>query len=186
MGKNDFLNLSIQDNQNAIRGIDSKINTMIALQIAPIPMLLGAYKFSSTITKYIGPILFIIIVVIFILTWLFAILSSTWCLFARHGQKINIEMPEPSPKSTYFLNPTTYIQQSKNKKSYSLERFIKDLPDDDSKIEHELAFELLKISIIRDFKMQYHRIASILSLVWLIIGFLGFVMYAIIIAWIKP
>jgi len=147
-----YLQSAIADSQGTLRAIDAKLNTLMALQLAPIPLILGAYKFSYVYTNKIGKPWFVATVIFFMLVWLSAVLTCLVGLIARNGTRSILEVNGYEPKQTYFPASGYFKKGPDGITRILMKKFLSSLPQSGSECVGELSAELLKLSLIRDRK----------------------------------
>ncbi len=173
-----YLQSAIADSQGTLRAIDAKLNTLMALQLAPVPLILGAYKFSYVYTNKIGKPWFVAAVIFFMLVWLSTVLTCLVGLIARNSNRSLLEVNGYEPMQTYFPAPGYFNKGPDGITRILMKKFLSSLPQGGSECVVELSAELLKLSFIRDRKMENQRWVTRLSIVWVCLGIVGVLVYA--------
>jgi len=177
-----FLSNSIEDIQNTIRAIDAKIGFLIAILMIPLAYLSNIINLIiSIIQRDSSCILLIFIyfcIVLFIITWLLAILSSIIAITAIANPRKQIDKGEKCKGSFYagglfqLTIMDLFFYRKSKKSSISLTNQVLSLPRNKTEIVKELTFEQMKLAYIRDIKILRQRWAFRFSLMTYSVGLL--------------
>lgn len=102
-----YLFAAISDSQGTLRAVDAKINILMAMQLAVLPLMLGTFKFSTELAHHIGKRCFLILLVLFAVIWLVAIALCVAGVHARHGNKVTAG-PRDGADATFFPTEAYY------------------------------------------------------------------------------
>ncbi len=164
----DFLWASLQDNQATLRSIDGKLNAMLLVQVAPIPLMAGTYKFSAIWTAKIGLPLYLVLCSLIGIVWavaLYHLFSGIHARFVPADFRVDAKR---KPKGVLFPGDS-YLGEN----CLRLQDFLRDLPCSHEEIREELAFEVLKVSHIRLKKVHHQRWAMGLTACWIVMAALA-------------
>lgn len=167
-----FLYKSIDDCQNTIRAIDTKMGFLFAVVFLPIVGLEDIQNVFLNISN-ISRVLFYISILVFIL-WI----SSLYMLFittiaiSNPSETIKGEQPENifHNSNLYEFKKFHIIANFSSKSKKSIEQNIKCLPSSNDEMVNILMFEKMKLTYIREIKTQRSRLCSTLVFVWLLLG----------------
>lgn len=172
-----FLWEALQDNQATIRSVDGKLNTMLVIQVAPIPLVAGMYKFSHIWAGKIGVWTYLGLGLVFIAFWAFSLFHIFCGILARFDFSTFIIEAKKRPKGVMFPGGA-YLQRH----TIKLSKFMNDLPNSYDDLNEELAFEILKVSHIRDKKFHHQRKALILMAIWVSLALVALLNYGLLLS----
>lgn len=186
----DYLISSINDIQNTIRAIDTKVGFLLVFLGIPITALTKIYSVLSALLdsydfrwwKWIVSIY----IVLFVISWSLSFLAAVRVLTSIHNPIAHIKNP-PTNHGTFFVGglfklsyKELFISRKDLKSQISFKEFAKKSPKEIENIISELIFEQMKLAYIRDIKIFRQNWAFIFTVVWLLVGFTGQITYLII------
>jgi hypothetical protein len=182
-----YLYSSIGDIQNTIRAIDTKVGFLLVFLGLPITSLTkiynvlislyGTYDYRSWKVFILG------YTALFGITWFLSFLAAIRSLISIHNPASHLKRI-PKACGTYFTGGLfkhkvrdLFFENEKLKSKYTVEDMVGRLPKDGDEITQELVFEQMKLAYIRDTKIHRQNWAYIIAFNWLIVGFVGQMMF---------
>jgi hypothetical protein len=167
-----FLWEALRDNQATIRAIDGKLATMLLVQVAPIPLAAGMYKFSITWVGRIGPWMYLGMCLVFAVLWFLSFYHLFSGILARCDSSGLRVRADQQPTGTMFPGDD-YLHSN----SLDLKKYLDELPANAKAIKEEIAFEILKVAHIRITKAHHQRAALIFIAFWVGISIAALMVY---------
>lgn len=175
-----FLYQSIADSQSTIRSIDTKLGFILVLNLIPITNIGKIYSKVYSILLNELDLWMLILKIILLITCL--ILWFIACLCTYRGIS-SIDNPKGHIKSVTDVNGFFYsgnlyeikfydmiINRKKLKSKQTFIEYCKQRPKSDEDIISELSFEKMKLSYIRDIKIERQLGAFKYTACWVILG----------------
>ncbi len=185
----DYLISSINDIQNTIKAVDTKVGFLLVFLGVPITALTKIYSilyalFNRYEFQWWKWIVFIYIC-LFVVSWVLSFLTAVRVLTSIHNPVAHIKNP-PTNHGTFFVGglftlsyKELLISSKELKSEISFKEFAKKLPKEIENIISELIFEQMKLAYIRDIKIFRQNWAFIFTVGWLLVGFIGQITYLI-------
>jgi len=166
----DFLYKSIEDAQNTIRAIDIKVGFLFAISIIPMSSLdkiISTFNcLSSVQIGFFWVTIFIWGTSIFILfKTIVGISSPATHILGFENQKGIFYMP-----ALFKFSWIDRLYNSKVQSKMNIEDMTIDIPKDYDEIIKELTFEKMKLSYIRDIKLERSTSCFYLTFSWIVLG----------------
>lgn len=172
-----FLAGSLADMQATIRAVDVKVAALIVCLLAPLQNIHRVFKHLIYFTEWAIRWPAIVVVVLFLLTWIAAFFALVRAIAATGNPAVHIRGAQ-NANGAFFL-PAQFnfsrLHIFRNpRKLLSRESFYdvqNNLPSDVD-VEAALVFEQMKLAYIRDLKIFRLDWGLRLSLLWLVLGLL--------------
>lgn len=174
-----FIANAINDTQEIIRAIDTKISILLLFLVIPFTHLGKIYQTVSKLLSsqhlQIINIGLWLMVFLFILCWLFSFLIAIRAIIAIDNPARHINRDKKLfgifySGGLYNLCLCDTLRNRLVVSSASFEVHKEKYPTTFEEIKAELIFEHMKVSYIRDIKMFRQKWAYLLAIVWFIIG----------------
>jgi hypothetical protein len=175
-----FLINAINDTQNVIRAVDTKIQILFALLAIPtlnIGEIIPAAKALWNASCYSIPKQSLVIA--FYGLWIIAVYIAFKCL-SGIGSPIGHIKGDKSLTGVFYLGDEftfswkNCFRNGRVISKNSIDEILKKLPKSKKEVLDELMFELIKVVYIRDLKLFRQRWVFRISLTWIILGGLMF------------
>lgn len=175
-----FLAGSIADMQATIRAVDVKVAALVVCLLAPLQNLHRVFKHLSHFTEWTIRWPAILVVVLFLATWIAAFVALVRAIAATGNPAEHIKGAEDANGSFFLpaqfgfsrihavVNPRKLVSRA------AIADVQNNLPTNEN-VEAALVFEQMKLAYIRDLKLFRLDWGLRLSLVWLVLGILIYV-----------
>ncbi|MEI8209558.1 MAG: hypothetical protein WCG16_10165 [Methylococcales bacterium] len=179
--KSDFIAAAINDTQSTIRAIDLKVATLLVMILAPFAKIDRVFWHLSHLATHLHTLPFLIIVFIFIFTWILSLIAlvRSICAIDNPSQHIinsSLYTGRFYAGGLYMLNiMDVFFNLEKTKASMDVQTFVDTIPDNEQAIEKELAFEKMKLAYIRDIKLNRLDWGMRFALIWFAFGIFVFI-----------
>ncbi|MDR0610012.1 MAG: hypothetical protein LBG58_07880 [Planctomycetaceae bacterium] len=157
-----FLYAAITDTVGTIRSLDVKNQIFLGICLIPLAQIKYFLILSQKILNC-NCICLNILMVVILLFWLLSIVS----LIKGIRSRFNPEIKGDNERTGYFFQPGTI---KNNKYTNDFEMMYKKLPQDEDTLLKEVAFEHMKLCLIRDCKATWHNLFLVLFFLWIILG----------------
>lgn len=179
----EFLYASIEDIQNIIRAVDTKVGFLLVFTGIPINSLGKIYSALSSLYKtydvLIWKLTFFIYVGLFLLAWFLSFFSAFKALVSIHNPAAHIKSASTN-KGTFFRGGLfkhrlidIFRARSSLKSTLKVDEVVISQPQNVDQLISELVFEQMKLAYIRDMKIFRQNWAYHFALIWLFLGFIG-------------
>lgn len=176
-GRVEFVLEAIRDIQATIRAIDVKVAALLVGLLAPLGSTNRIFAHLTHFGLQSPRCLFLLFVILFVLMWLFALISLVRAIGAIDNPREHI-LNADSFKGAFYgggLFPNlgwvdVFLNRGVVKATKDPQSFLLLVPKTKEQIERELVFEQLKLIYIRDVKLLRLRWGFRFSSLWLTLG----------------
>lgn len=175
-----FLAGSLADMQATIRAVDVKVAALIVCLLAPLQNVHRVFKHLSHFTEW--PIRWpaMIVVVLFLLTWVIAFAALVRAIAAVGNPAAHIKGAQGANGAFFLPGQFAFsrLHAIRNPRALLSRDTLADVHSNlplDSDVEAVLVFEQMKLAYIRDLKLFRLDWGLRLSLLWLVLGILIYI-----------
>ena len=176
LNKLDFISAAILDTQTTIRAIDVKVAALLVGILAPLPNINRIFSHLNHFGVQSPRWLFCGVVVLFLLSWLLALLALVRAIGGIDNPDQHI-INTSNCRGIFYAGGLytlgivdVFFNRNIIKASKDLQLFAAQLPANETEIETELVFEQMKLAYIRDVKLNRLHWGLRFSLLWLVLG----------------
>ena len=170
--KKEFLYNAIQDTVSTIRAVDTKLHIVLGLYLIPLVMSDKVFNAISNWNKAQDwsdlcflQIATVILALVSLYLWITGVVSSLLGIIAKSNPADAIEGEKPAG-TFYWVGKLVKAGRFRSKIETTLTDYISKLPESESDVVNELAFEQMKLAYIREVKIKRHRIAAYIAMAW--------------------
>jgi len=182
-----YLINSINDSQGIIRSIDTKIGILIAILSFPIPNIGKIYFSLSYILRCSHGFVYLaslFITITFFCFWLLSFYVAIKGVIAIGNPIYSVLKTNVATTGSFYLGDLfkyktldVFLNLKSTKSSRTLEEQIALMPTNEVQLISELVYEQMKVVFIRDKKILRLQLAFYLTIIWLIEGFIIYLLF---------
>jgi len=174
--KRDYLLTAINDTQATIRAIDVKVAALLAAVLIPISKLGSIIYHLKRFTELSPNWIFCIFTILFLIAWALTLIAFFRAIDGIDNPACHI-VNANDRKGTFYGGGLyelglwdVFFNRKEIKANKDPNTFSQSLPNNETEIENELAFEQMKLIYIREMKLNRLHWGYRFLLIWFILG----------------